>query len=195
MFLWSNHDVFLEHKRRYTLKQLEQLVLASGLQLTRSSYYYGLLFPIVSLLRIAKNKFKTSKLAQSELAQHNPLTNWTLSKICLLELRFMRLNKLAGLTAFCLAVKKWSHKYKGLAIFIFRTASWKATIQHLATYFLFLSAVPFLSSQGSHYLYATSAVLSLAIYSLTLNNKSDRFSKTFGGIAIALLLINSASFQ
>ena len=106
MFLWSDHDVFLEHKRRYTLKQLEQLVLASGLQLTRSSYYYGLLFPIVSLLRIAKNKFKTSKLAQSELAQHNPLTNWTLRKICLLELRFMRWNNLAGLTAFCLAVKK-----------------------------------------------------------------------------------------
>ena len=52
------------------------------------------------------NKFKTSKLAQSELAQHNPLTNWTLRKICLLELRFMRWNKLAGLTAFCLAVKK-----------------------------------------------------------------------------------------
>ena len=30
-FLWSNHDIFLEHKRRYTLKQVEALNgLASG---------------------------------------------------------------------------------------------------------------------------------------------------------------------
>lgn len=49
--LWSGHDVFLDHKRRYTKSQLVALGESCGLRPVFSSYAFGALFPVVWLIR------------------------------------------------------------------------------------------------------------------------------------------------
>jgi trans-aconitate methyltransferase len=103
-FLWSGHDVFLEHKRRYTLRQTESVIRSAGLNVMRSSYYFGAVFPIAAALRIARRRNDRSP-PQSQLRRHHPIINAALRFLCELELPFMRWNRTAGLTVFCLAEK------------------------------------------------------------------------------------------
>ena len=51
-FLWSGHDDFLEHKRRYTLAQFETLAGDAGLTVQRGAYYFGAVFPIAAALSL-----------------------------------------------------------------------------------------------------------------------------------------------
>ena len=50
-FLWSPHDVFNHHYRRYTRKSLMSLIKDSGLHLESIRYWNSLLFPIFLFLR------------------------------------------------------------------------------------------------------------------------------------------------
>ena len=102
-FLWSGHDVFLEHRRRYTLGQLEGVVAQAGLQVHKSAYYFGLVFPIAAAVRLLQRN--TSGAPASSLTRHHPLVNGVLKSLCSLELAFMGANRVAGLTVFCLAQK------------------------------------------------------------------------------------------
>lgn len=105
-FLWSSHDVFLEHKRRYRLKEIENILQASNLKIIQSSYYFSLVFPIAAVVRLAeKLRGQALDKGASQLKLHHPLINTVLLKICNLELTFFRHNKLFGLSAFCLAIK------------------------------------------------------------------------------------------
>jgi SAM-dependent methyltransferase len=49
--LWSYHDVFLEHKRRYTKKELKDLAAKAGLEPVFLSYAFSYLFPVVYMIR------------------------------------------------------------------------------------------------------------------------------------------------
>lgn len=55
MFLWSAHDEANHHKRRYTRKQLKDIVSASGLSIIYTSYFNTILFPIIAAVRIINN--------------------------------------------------------------------------------------------------------------------------------------------
>lgn len=101
MALWSQHDVFLEHKRRYTLRQLEKVVVASGLEITGGCYYFALIFPLVAVIR----RFTRGQARASSLKKHTPFINGVLRMVCFLELTFYRFNRLGGLTVFCVARK------------------------------------------------------------------------------------------
>ncbi len=106
-FLWSEHDEFLEHKRRYTLRQLEILVREAGLSIERGSYYFGFIFPLAAVVRLlGKWKKSADNVPKSDLKQYSRLTNAVLSFICWLELPLLPYNRLAGLSAFCLARKQ-----------------------------------------------------------------------------------------
>ena len=106
-FLWSSHDVFLEHKRRYQLKQLETVAKSAGLTVSKAGYYFGAVFPIAAALRLLKRQSAgEQKPAQSDLSLHHHLINSVLSSICALEVPLMKLNRLAGLTVFCIAQKQ-----------------------------------------------------------------------------------------
>lgn len=48
---WSDHDVQLGHRRRYTRSQLEQVVVAAGFEVAASRYFHSWLVPIAFLLR------------------------------------------------------------------------------------------------------------------------------------------------
>ena len=86
-FLWSNHDVFLDHKRRYRLHQIEEVARSAGLTVTKGVYYFGAVFPIAAAIRLWGRK-ATPNLAprQSHLSQHGLITNSSLSGICNFEL-------------------------------------------------------------------------------------------------------------
>jgi hypothetical protein len=105
-FLWSEHDEFLEHKRRYTLKQLEHLVLKADLKVEHGSYYFGFIFPIAVVVRfIGKLRRYVYVRRKSDLKEYSRLTNAVLSFICRLELPLLPYNRLAGLSVFCIAKK------------------------------------------------------------------------------------------
>jgi hypothetical protein len=105
-FLWSGHDDFLEHKRRYTLKQLEEIVRRAGLFVKYGAYNFGMVFPIAAILRLAQKASINDKTARSQLTRHHPLVNKTLKSLCDAELPFMKFNRVAGLSVFCLAEKR-----------------------------------------------------------------------------------------
>ena len=101
-FLWSGHDVFLEHKRRYRLPGIEQVLHDVGLEIVRSFYYFGLVFPLAAAVRLADRHEAQPK---SGLARHSALTNAVLSAVCAVELPLLRMNRVAGLSAFVVARK------------------------------------------------------------------------------------------
>lgn len=51
-WLWSAHDEFLHHKRRYTAGELRSKILSAGLKSADLSYFNTLLFPLAALARV-----------------------------------------------------------------------------------------------------------------------------------------------
>ncbi len=101
-FLWSGHDVFLEHKRRYRLIEIEAVLRDSGLEIVRGAYYFGLIFPLAAAVRLAS---RGDRAPRSSLKRHDAFTNGVLTAICAAELPLFPYNRLAGLSAFVLARK------------------------------------------------------------------------------------------
>ena len=97
-FLWSGHDDFLEHRRRYTRKMVEKMVADAGLAVERCRYFYGLLFPLVAAMRIAQRR------QSSAMHKHARPVNSALTWFHDVERRVLfPYNIFAGLTVFCLA--------------------------------------------------------------------------------------------
>jgi hypothetical protein len=108
-FLWSGHDVFLEHRRRYTLARLEATVGAAGLQVVRSRYFFGLLLPAVAAMRLADwRRLNAGQIeARSALRTYPAPVNRLLILIHDLErATLFPLNRLGGLSIFCLARRR-----------------------------------------------------------------------------------------
>ena len=97
--LFSAHDMFLEHKRRYTLRQVEEVVRAAGLEILSARYFFAFLLPIAATLRLLKQQSE----AKSDLKEHSKLINVMLCWLHRLELPLFRFNRIGGLTVFCLA--------------------------------------------------------------------------------------------
>ncbi len=106
-FLWSSHDEFLEHRRRYRLSDLRETVEAAGLAPLRMRYFFGLLFPAAAAMRLADRAIqKQDDPATSQLKSTPDWLNKSLIAIHKLECAALfPLNQLAGVTAFCLAEK------------------------------------------------------------------------------------------
>jgi hypothetical protein len=101
-FLWSGHDVFLEHKRRYRLPEIESTMRDAGLEIVRGSYYFGFVFPLAAAVRLAD---RNTTEPRSSLKKQGALTNGILTAICAAELPLFPINRLAGLSCFVLARK------------------------------------------------------------------------------------------
>lgn len=106
-FLWSSHDEFLEHRRRYTLKMLRKTTLDAGLQPLKMRYFFGALFPFAAVSRLANRVLTRDKQPESSaLGTASAPLNETLIRIHDLERRLiLPWNKLFGVSAFCLAEK------------------------------------------------------------------------------------------
>ena len=104
MFLWSGHDVFLEHYRRYTRPQLQGVVQSAGLRIETIGYSYSVVFPIAFMQRMIQKMFSGSN-DSSALAKHSSVTNWILGFLCRIERKLLITNRFLGLSVVCVATK------------------------------------------------------------------------------------------
>jgi SAM-dependent methyltransferase len=101
-FLWSGHDEFLEHRRRYTRGMVERMVQGAGLEVVRNRYFYGMLFPVVAAMRLYDSR--SGQTPQSALRRHSTPVNSLLTAVHDVErVLLFPVNILAGLSVFCLA--------------------------------------------------------------------------------------------
>jgi SAM-dependent methyltransferase len=107
-WLWSGHDVFLGHHRRYTLGQIRGVVEASGLVVEGTCYLYGALFPLAAASRLL-GRLRAAVTGQdsvrSQMRRCGRLSNGALWAACRAELWMFRHNRLFGLTAMVIARK------------------------------------------------------------------------------------------
>ncbi len=103
-WMWSGHDVFLEHFRRYTIGEVDRLVARAGLTLVASSYYFGLTLPLAAGVRLGRrlNPFHR-EVPGSDMRPHHPAVNTALWQVSRAELALLGRNRLAGLSVFALA--------------------------------------------------------------------------------------------
>ncbi len=106
-FLWSGHDVFLEHHRRYTLQQVELLLRRAGLEAIRRRYFFGSLFPVIAAIRwYQRGRLADGLEARSDLRKMSRPINKALIWVHDMERRVIfPWNRFAGLSVFCLAKK------------------------------------------------------------------------------------------
>jgi hypothetical protein len=106
-WLWSGHDIFLEHRRRYSLAQMENVVRGAGLVPVVGCYYYGLTLPIAATVRLA-GRLTGSALdgSRSHMRRHSVPVNAVLAWVSAVERAFFKVNRVAGLSVVCLAEKQ-----------------------------------------------------------------------------------------
>jgi len=97
--LFSAHDRFLDHKRRYRLNTLEDVARAAGLNIVSARYFFAMILPLVAALRLLEKRGPP----KSSLVPHPRPVNDLLTFAHCMELPFFRLNRLGGLSVFCLA--------------------------------------------------------------------------------------------
>jgi len=102
-WMWSAHDVFLEHYRRYTIAQLDKAIERAGLRRTTICYFFGLTLPIAFTVRLARRLLLRRAAPASDMRVHGQVVNALLLQLCQMELAFLTHNRLAGLSVFALA--------------------------------------------------------------------------------------------
>jgi hypothetical protein len=104
-WLWSAHDEFLEHRRRYTLNQILRVLSRAGLSPVTGFYFFAALFPAIAAQRLWRRRWTTERVPRSDLRQHHPLINSILAGVCRAECAIASHNRAFGLTAFGVAEK------------------------------------------------------------------------------------------
>lgn len=97
-WLWSEHDVFLGHYRRYAVNDLEDVIASAGLKIEAACYYYGAVLPIAIAFRLGKRLFSNRGHSQSDMRQFGRLSNSFLKLLCRAEEPFLNANRWAGLS-------------------------------------------------------------------------------------------------
>jgi len=114
-FLWSGHDTFLGHHRRYTSSSLARSFGSSGFKVVQKGYFFTLLLPLVFFVRLVLNLLKNFHLAPrkgSQMFKVNKHINTFLSVVFTIESkikkRFPVVCRIAGVTAFVVLHKPQS---------------------------------------------------------------------------------------
>ena len=97
--LFSAHDRFLEHRRRYTINSLARVVNAAGLDIVSMRYFFAFVLPVVAAIRFLQRNSEP----KSSLVVHSPIMNNLLTLAHRAEVGLSRFNRIAGLSIFCLA--------------------------------------------------------------------------------------------
>jgi hypothetical protein len=93
--LWSKHDEYLGHFRRYRLEELASLCRGAGLRVHARFYFFATIFPAVLALRALSSGDGT----RSDLRPAPPPINALLKKLLYLESLWCRANRLLGVSA------------------------------------------------------------------------------------------------
>jgi SAM-dependent methyltransferase len=73
-WLWSRHDEFLHHKRRYSARDLRRKITTAGLRIDKISYFNTLLFPLAAIARFKDRLMGATSASGSEIPA-DPLNN------------------------------------------------------------------------------------------------------------------------
>ncbi len=95
--LWSGHDVYLGHYRRYKIDTLNKVLNEAHYNIENTYYLYGSLFPMVWVARKLDN-MKKKKDATSNMKPFNPLVNKVLLGITSIDMKLASINKVFGVT-------------------------------------------------------------------------------------------------
>ena len=105
MSVWSSHDVYLGHYRRYTIPMVKKLLTGTKCQIDQQYYIYGSIFPLVWLVRrLKKNEENMTNPESSDMKPLPGPINAILKAYNSFEMNFRKVNKLFGLT--CVAEGK-----------------------------------------------------------------------------------------
>jgi SAM-dependent methyltransferase len=106
MFLWSEHDDYVHHKRRYTKRELLKKLKKAGFTVVRATYFNSLLFTPIAIVRLLKSLFRI-KTSQTDFDMGSKWLNGTLLTIFKSERLFLNyFNLPIGVSLFCVANKK-----------------------------------------------------------------------------------------
>jgi SAM-dependent methyltransferase len=101
-FLWSAHDVFLEHRRRYTAATLASKLKLAKLTVDRIRYFYAAIFPLVAVLRLLTRRRDPRQ--GSDMRPAPAAIGWALQKILKAERKLIfPINVMAGLSVVAVA--------------------------------------------------------------------------------------------
>ena len=94
--LWSGHDVYLGHYRRYRIPMLRGVLRQAGFRQIENYYLYGSLFPLIWAARRLSNLRRQE--ATSNMRPFHPATNRALLNLTSAEMKVTTANKLFGVT-------------------------------------------------------------------------------------------------
>jgi SAM-dependent methyltransferase len=66
-WMYSGHDAVHHHKRRYSRRTLESVVVASGCSVVRSGYFNSILFPAIAAARMASKAFGFAPVSDMQM--------------------------------------------------------------------------------------------------------------------------------
>lgn len=112
-FLWSEHDVISEHKRRYTKESMRAAIGSStGLTILRLTYFNAIFFVPIALVRLVKNTLGVRK-SRSDIFVIPTMLNNVLAWLFGLEGVLLRwVNFPFGASLFCIAQKNPSANHR-----------------------------------------------------------------------------------
>ncbi len=94
--LWSGHDVFLGHYRRYRIATLRAVLQQAGFRKIENYYLYGGLFPLVWTVRRFHNLL--NREPSSNMRPLNTFTNKLLLGLNAIEMKVSAANKFFGVS-------------------------------------------------------------------------------------------------
>ncbi len=116
MHLWSAMDIYAEHKRRYSMRELRQKIEGNGFKVIKMSYFMTLLYPFILLSRKVlfqqgemntdNGKNQIERKAMDEL-HLNPILNLLFFLVFSMEVPVLRSITLPfGSSLLCVAAKE-----------------------------------------------------------------------------------------
>ena len=72
-WLWSAHDEFLHHRRRYSARELQEKIAVAGMVIEKMSYFNILLFPLAVAARLKDRLFRSLSASGTKIP--HPLIN------------------------------------------------------------------------------------------------------------------------
>ena len=98
--LWTGHDIYLKHYRRYNSRELKKLLTTCNLHVQSSHYIFGTILP-VALFR----KLLYGKNVKSQLKNNGSAVNWMMRIILSCDVVISRILN-SGISLIALAEKK-----------------------------------------------------------------------------------------
>ena len=94
-FLWSSHDDFLEHRRRYTIRSLRETIRRAGAEPDSIHYFFATVLPPAMLVRLLRRNAPPDR---SDMGPVPGIVNTILTALCRMEGVVSRFNRIGGLS-------------------------------------------------------------------------------------------------